>query len=231
MKVIRFTTEGLINSFRIPQTSAHQLTYLAPTKTNIVGMITSIMGKGEDYYYNLLKNIKVGVVPLQIDSLFTDAWTFRKWKESGSGRDILKREKLYKTRYVIYIACEEDLRAKIYDSIKNPLRIPSLGMDDEMVLIRDLTEIEMEKTEDNKIHSIFKFEEGMQFIPKFGGFKGMQIFPPRITTINLDFNVKKIPRKPEKFIQIVEFAGLYCELSSPQEFYFDHEKNYNVEIL
>lgn len=231
MKVVRFTTEGLINSFRVPQTSTHQLTYLAPTKTNIVGMITSIMGKGEDYYYQLLKNIKVGIIPVEIDSLFTDAWTFRKWKDAGSGRDILKREKLYKTKYVIYISCDDDLRAEIFDSLKNPLRIPSLGMDDELVLIRGVEEIEMEKVESDRVHSIFQFCEEMSFTPIFGEFKGMQIFPPRITTINLDFNTKKVPRKPEKFIQIVEFAGLYCELDSKKMFFVDPEKKYNVEML
>jgi len=64
MKAVRFTAEGLINSFRIPQTSAHQLTYLVPTKTQIAGLLASIMGKGEADYYDLLRRIKVGIIPL-----------------------------------------------------------------------------------------------------------------------------------------------------------------------
>lgn len=118
MKAVRFTAEGLINSFRIPQTSAHQLTYLVPTKTQIAGLLASIMGKGEADYYDLLRRIKVGIIPFKLDSLFTDAWTFRKWKEAGSGRDILTREKLYKSEYVVYVSGEDSLLKEILNSLK-----------------------------------------------------------------------------------------------------------------
>lgn len=231
MKAVRFTAEGLINSFRIPQTSAHQLTYFAPTKTQIAGLIASIMGKGEADYYNLLRKIKIGIYPLKVDSLFTDAWTFRKWKEAGSGRDILTREKLYKTEYLVYISGEDNILTEITNALKNPLRIPSLGMDDELVILKDIKEIEMLKREDNRVHSIFKFEEGMEFSPKFNASKGIQCFPPRIVTINLDFNENETPRKPKQFIQLVEFAGLYCELSTPKTLYSDEEYNWNIEML
>lgn len=229
MKAVRFTAEGLINSFRIPQTSAHQLTYLVPTKTQIVGLLASITGKGEADYYALLRKIKVGIIPLKVDSLFTDAWTFRKWKEAGSGRDILTREKLYKSEYVVYISGNNNDLIEIINSLKNPLRIPSLGMDDELILIKDVKEIVMDEGENTQIHSIFKFEEGMQY--KFNGASRMQIFPPRIVTVNLDFNENEIPRKPKKFIQLVEFAGLCCELNSPKTIYTDEEHDWNVEML
>lgn len=231
MKAVKFTAEGLINSFRIPQTSAHQLTYLAPTKTQVVGLLTSIMGKGEADYYALLKNIKVGILPLKVDSLFTDAWTFRKWKVAGSGRDILTREKLYKTEYLFYVSSEEKLLKEIIDSLKNPLRIPSLGMDDELILIKDVNEIWLNKEEKKLVHSVFKFEEGMTFSPKFSGTRGAQFFPPRIVTVNLDFNENEIPRKPHSFIQLVEFAGLCCELDSFKTLYTDEEINCNIDLL
>lgn len=231
MKAVRFTAEGLINSFRIPQTSAHQLTYLVPTKTQITGLIASIMGKGEVDYYNLLRKIKVGIVPLKVDSLFTDAWTFRKWKEAGSGRDILTREKLYKSEYMVYISGDDGALSEIINALKNPLRIPSLGMDDELVLIKDVKEITLDERKNEHVHSIFRFQEGMRYFPKFNGASGMQIFPPRTVTVNLDFNENEIPRKPERFIQLVEFVGLYCELNSPMILYSDIEHNWNVEML
>lgn len=231
MKAVKFTAEGLINSFRIPQTSAHQLTYLVPTKTQIAGLITSIMGKCEMDYYNLLRKIKVGIVPLKLDSLFTDAWTFRKWKEAGSGRDILTREKLYKSEYVVYIAGEDELLLEIINALKKPLRIPCLGMDDDLVVIRDIKEILMDKRETNRIHSIFSFQEGMQYFPRFDISRSMQIFPPRIVTVNLDFNENEIPRKPKNFIQLVEFAGLCCEVNPIKTLYTDEEQNWNIEML
>lgn len=231
MKAVRFTAEGLINSFRIPQTSAHQLTYLVPTKTQITGLLTSIMGKGESDYYDLLRKIKVGIIPYKLDSMFTDAWTFRKWKESGSGRDILTREKLYKAEYVVYISGEDGLLSEIINSLKNPLRIPSLGMDDELIIIRDVNELDMKKREINRVDSTFRLEEDLKFSPKFTATKGMQFFPPRIVTVNLDFNENEIPRKPKQFIQLVEFAGLYCELTTPKSLYIDDEHNWNIEML
>jgi len=231
MKAVRFTAEGLINSFRIPQTSAHQLTYLVPTKTQIAGLLASIMGKGEADYYDLLRRIKVGIIPFKLDSLFTDAWTFRKWKEAGSGRDILTREKLYKSEYVVYVSGEDSLLKEILNSLKNPLRIPSLGMDDELIVIRDVKELHMQEMENSRVDSIFILEEGMQFSPKFTTTKGMQFFPPRIVTTNLDFNENEIPRKPRQFIQLVEFAGLYCELTTSKSLYIDDEHNWNIEML
>lgn len=231
MKVVRFTLEGSINSFRIPQTSAYQLTYLAPTKTQIVGMLSSIMGKGENDYYELLKNLNIGIIPKQVDSLFTDDWTFRKWKTAGSGRDILRREKLYKTIYLVYVSAENLIMEEILNALKNPKRIPSIGMDDELVLIKDIKEILMEKDEKIIVHSVFQFEEGMIFKPKFNKMPGIQVFPPRVVTTNLEFDNNIIPRKPKNFVQIVEFVGICCELDSKKTLYVDQENNLNVDML
>lgn len=231
MKVVRFTLEGFMNSFRIPQTSAYQLTYLAPTKTQIVGMLTSIMGKGENDYYELLRNLTVGIIAEQVDSLFTDDWTFRKWKTSGSGRDILRREKLYKTIYIVYVFSEDLILKEIHNALNNPKRVPSMGLDDELILIKDVKEISLEKDEKINVHSIFQFEEGMIFKPKINKMPGIQIFPPRVVTTNLQFDNNVVPRKPMNFIQIVEFVGMYCELESKKTLYVDHEKNYNVDML
>jgi len=232
MDAVRFIVEGFINSFRIPQTSVYQLTYLAPTKTQIAGMLTNIMGKNEKNYYDILRKIKIGILPLNINSIFTDAWTFRKWKHAGSGRDILNREKLYKSNYLIYISAENSLLDELLHFLKNPARIPSLGMDDEMIIIKDVEKITLEQKEDTVVHSVFRFEENMEFIPKFAKIeRNMEIFPPRIVTINRDFDENKIPRKPKEFIQVVEFSGAYCEINVPKTFCLDQEKNYNIELI
>lgn len=231
MNVVRFTLEGSMNSFRIPQTSAYQLTYLVPTKTQIAGMLTSIMGKCENEYYELLRKINVGIIPKQVDSLFTDDWTFRKWKIAGSGRDILRREKLYKSIYIVYVFAENIIMDEIVNSLKNPQRIPSLGQDDELVLIKDIKEISMEQYEKTIVHSVFQFEEGMIFRPNFNKMPGIQIFPPRVVTTNLEFDNNQIPRRPINFIQIVEFVGVSCELDSKKTLYIDEEKHFNVDML
>lgn len=104
-------------------------------------------------------------------------------------------------------------------------------MDDELIVIRDVKELHMQEMENSRVDSIFILEEGMQFSPKFTTTKGMQFFPPRIVTTNLDFNENEIPRKPRQFIQLVEFAGLYCELTTSKSLYIDDEHNWNIEML
>nr|WP_148217897.1 CRISPR-associated protein Cas5 [Methanothermus fervidus] len=138
MEAVRFIVEGLINSFRMPQTSIYQLTCLAPTKTQVVGMLTNIMGKNERDYYALLDKVQVGIIPVYINSIFNDAWTFKKWKSAGAGRDILQHEKIYRGKYLIYVSAEDShLLEKMMEFLMYPSRVPSLGMDDEMVIIRE----------------------------------------------------------------------------------------------
>lgn len=232
MDAVRFIVEGLINSFRIPQTSVHQLTYLAPTKTQVVGMLTNIMGKNERDYYTLLDKLGIGIVPLHINSIFNDAWTFKKWKSSGAGRDILQRERIYMGKFLIYVLTQDShLLDDVMRSLKYPSRVPSLGMDDEMVIIREPQKITMESREESTVHSVFTLEEGMKFRYQPLATKVSNLFPPRVISVNLNFNNNVTPRKPTKFAQIVEFAGLSCEMSRNKDLYIDEEYHYNIEFL
>lgn len=232
MEAVRFIVEGLINSFRMPQTSIYQLTYLAPTKTQVVGMLTNIMGKNERDYYALLDKVRVGIIPVYINSIFNDAWTFKKWKSAGAGRDILQREKIYRGKYLIYVSAEDPhLLEKMMEFLMYPSRVPSLGMDDEMVIIREPKKITVEPKNDTIVHSVFTLEEGMDF--RYCPLKtdNSNLFPPRIISVNLNFNRNVIPRKPTKFVQIVEFVGLQCKLNRNKDLYFDEDYHYNIEFL
>ncbi|MBE2900304.1 hypothetical protein DNK57_05735 [Methanothermobacter thermautotrophicus] len=232
MEAVRFIIEGLINSFRIPQTSVYQLTYLAPTKTQVVGMLTNIMGKNEGDYYALLDKLRIGIVPLYINSIFNDAWTFKKWKSSGAGRDILQRERIYMGKFLIYVVTEDsNLLGEIMDYLMCPSRVPSLGMDDELVIIREPKRITMESRKSETVHSLFTLEEGMNFKYHPLTTEISNLFPPRIISVNLNFNKNVTPRKPTRFVQIVEFAGLSCELNRNKDLYFDKERQYNIEFL
>jgi CRISPR-associated protein Cas5t len=230
MKAVRFIAEGLINSFRMPQTSVFQLTYLAPTKTQVAGFLANIMGKTEEEYYQLLDDIKVGIVPLYIESIFNDAWTFKKWKASGAGRDILQREKIYRGKFLIYTSAEEPLLGDIMKFLRYPSRIPSLGMDDELVLIRDIKKIEMEPKDDSVVHSVFTYNEGMkyEYCPKGDN---VPLFPPRIITVNLNFDRKVTPRKPTDFVQVVESLGFEFDVRENKRVHLDREYAYNVEMI
>ncbi len=231
IKALRFDAEGFINSFRSPKTAVYQLTGLVPTKTNIVGMLTNISGKTEKDYYEMLKYIKVGVVPINIDSLFVDLWRFKKLKEANYGVGVLKREKLYLPEYCIYILTNNAIKDDFLDCLKFPKRIPSLGMDDELVKIKNVVEIEMDKVvneeESKKVHSVFIYDPKNKI--KYSRVTD-KFWAPRFTSMNLYFE-NEIPRTPKSVVQIVEFCGLKFELENPIDVYLDKEKNYNIQFI
>jgi len=159
MKVIRFKTEGILNSFRVPLFKTYHRTFLAPTKTNIIGMITNIMGKSERWYYETLNEnqIKVSVVINNIEGKTKDLWAYKTYKNKNDGRSIIRRDRLYKAIYTIYLLIEsEELFKEILNALKFPKGIPSLGLDDEIIKISDIEDkIQMNLNKSEYINSVF----------------------------------------------------------------------------
>ena len=159
MNVIRFKTEGILNSFRIPLFKTYHRTFLAPTKTNIIGMITNIMGKPERWYYKSLseKLIKVSVVINNIGGKTKDLWAYKTYKKKNDGRSIIRRDRLYKAIYTIYLLIgSEELFKEILIALKFPESIPSLGLDDEIIKISEIEDkIEMSPNNSGYINSVF----------------------------------------------------------------------------
>lgn len=90
----------------------------------------------------------------------------------------------------------------------------------------------MEPKNDTIVHSVFTLEEGMEFRYCPLRTDNSNLFPPRIISVNLNFNKNVIPRKPTKFVQIVEFVGLQCKLyNRNKDLYFDEDYHYNIEFL
>lgn len=231
IKALRFEVEGFVNSFRISQTAVYQLTHLVPTKTNIVGMLTNISGKTEKDYYSMLRSVKVGIVPINIDSLFVDLWRFKKLKTGNRGVGVLKREKLHLPKYLIYIVTNKGRNEEFLDCLKFPKRIPSLGMDDELIEIKNPVEIEMEKItneeESKKVDSIFVYDPKNKI--KYTSIAD-NFWAPRFTSMNLNFE-NEIPRRPKDIVQIVEFCGLKFELDIPIEVYLDKDKDKSIQFI
>lgn len=159
MNVIRFKAEGILNSFRVPLFKTYHRTFLAPTKTNIIGMITNIMGKSERWYYETLnKNrIKVSVVINNIEGKTKDLWAYKVYKDKNDGRSIIRRDRLYKAIYSIYLLIDsEELFKEILIALKFPKSIPSLGLDDELVKIYEIeNKIQMSENKSGHINSVF----------------------------------------------------------------------------
>jgi len=159
MNVIRFKAEGILNSFRVPLFKTYHRTFLSPTKTNIIGMITNIMGKSEKWYYKALKEnqVKVSVIIDNIEGKTKDLWAYKVYKDKNNGRSIIRRDKLYKAVYTIYLLIEPEILFKeILIALKFPKNIPSLGLDDEIIKISEVEgKIQMNENKSGHINSVF----------------------------------------------------------------------------
>ncbi len=159
MNVIRFKAEGILNSFRVPLFKTYHRTFLAPTKTNIIGMITNIMGKPERWYYETLNKdkIKVSVIINNIEGKTKDFWAYKVYKDKNDGRSIIRRDRLYKAIYTIYLLIDsEELFEEILIALKFPKNIPSLGLDDELIKISEIeNKIQISENKSGYINSVF----------------------------------------------------------------------------
>jgi len=228
--IIKFYAEGLVNSFRIPQTAVYQNTELCPKKTHISGLLSNILGKNEEFYYKiLLPSIKIGVIPINLEGIFVDLWQFKKWKASNiGGRAVVKREKLFQVNYEIFISLDRPsdatLLKEIYKSLKYPKRPPSLGMDDELIKISHVKEIDKWKeiSKPEKIDSIFPLYEDLEYdFYLFENSKNRLIIPPRIINVNLLYEYS-IPRIPKLYLDMVEFFNGYCKIKNfPEKYPFE----------
>ena len=209
MEAIRFTAEGMVNSFRRIETASFQNTELTPKKTHISGLLTNIMGKTEKFYYSFLPKLKVAILPMEIDDIFVDMWQYKKWKSSNYGRAVVNREKLYRAKYEIYIVVPDELKEEVFTALLYPQRPPSLGMDDELITISGVKYTELSELNKEKIsvHSIFPEDwvTNYSFHPEKNGV----IIPPRTAVSNLEFEMGP-PRKAKEVLRIVEFFGGYC---------------------
>jgi len=161
MRVIRFSVEGLVNSYRVPFFRNYHKTFLAPPKTTIIGMLVNIMRESEGKYYNILEDnsIKVSVLIESIEGRLKDLWAYKVLEDSNNGRSVIRRDKLYKPVYTIYLKIEDqDLFENVLDSLKSPKSIPSLGLDDEIVKIFDIETRELSNNNSNIINSVFMDE-------------------------------------------------------------------------
>ncbi len=159
MKVIRFEIEGFLNSFRIPFFRTYHKTFLAPPKTTIIGLLCNISLKSQKEFFEILDKelIDISIVIDTIEGKAKDLWSYKTLKKDKiRGKSVIRRDKLYLPRYIVYLKIEEKvLYNEILSSLKKPQNIPSLGLDDELVVIKNITEIELGKNTTNRINSVF----------------------------------------------------------------------------
>jgi len=217
MKTVKwmvFKVEWILNSFRQIDFKTYHKTYLVPTKWNILGMLTSVCGENEKFYYDLVnKKIDVQIKILNIWWFTKDLWHIKNLKHKEWS--IIRRERIYNPIYEIEIIIEDEkLLWKFLDWLKNPKRIPSLWLNDEIVKIFDIKIKNFVLEEVKEIDKIIFMKEVKDF--SFNPFKGYFFQAPKLNRINESWEVswnkewlfdteKRSIRKPVGNLYFIDF--------------------------
>jgi len=231
MKVIRFGVEGLINSFRIPFFRTYHKSFLAPPKTTVIGMLCNISLKSQKEFFSILENelIKISVVINSIEGKGKDLWSYKTIDKKNRGKSVIRRDKLFIADYTVYLKIEDKiLYQDILESLYVPKNIPSLGLDDELIIIRDVEEITLVSNESNQINSIFldKGVEYKAFIRNISQAIELPISNVSPTKfLGFDKKEKRISREVKEEFKQVEFINCDIEFQDEIESFQDDMLN------
>jgi len=235
MKVIRFEVEGALNSYRVPYFRKYHKTFLAPPKTTIIGLLCNISLKTQKDFFEILNNdlVKVSVVIDEIKGKAKDLWRYKTLKspQSGKRRDssIIRRDKLFLPKYTIYLFSKNaKLLEEFEGALKYPQNIPSLGLDDELIVIKNTKSVELIENDSKRINSVFmgkeiEYKVFVKDINKFIEIPTLNLVPTKFIAFNKGKRISK--QKQEELFQI-EF--LNCEVEVDMKSYFDKEKNNRI---
>ena len=226
MKVVRFEIEGLFNSFRIPFFKSYHKSFLAPPKSTIIGLLCNIANKNSSEFLDILNNdlISVSVVILDIKGKVKDLWSYKTFEKKNRGKSIVRRDKLFKPYYVVYLNIkEEKLKEELVVALNKPKNIPSLGLDDELVVLKNVKEIELIENATNTIDSIHLSNEANYKILIKDITKVVEL--PTFYEVPTKFKLNKTKEIIESKKQI-EF--LNCQIEVDIESFLDKEKNLRV---
>jgi len=216
MRVIRFEVEGLLNSFRIPFFRTYHKSFLAPPKTTLIGMLCNISLKSQKSFFEILDKemIEISVIINHIEGRGKDLWSYKTIDKKNRGKSVVRRDKLFIPSYTIYLKIEDkELYQEILESLKSPKNTPSLGLDDELIIIKNIVEVDLFSNNENKINSVFldKDIEYKAFAKDIT--KAIELPISNITAtkfVGFDKKEKRISREATEEFRQVEFIN--CEI-------------------
>ena len=231
MRVIRFEVVGLMNSFRIPFFRTYHKSFLAPPKTTVIGMLCNISLKSQKEFFEILESemIEVSVVINSIEGRGKDLWSYKTIDKKNRGKSVIRRDKLFIPNYTIYLKIEdESLYQEILDALKAPLNIPSLGLDDELITIRDIEEVDLTDNKSNRIDSLF-LDKGIEykaFVKELSSTIELPMSNVTATKFKgFDKKEKRISREPTEEFRQVEFINCEIEFQNEVKSFVDNELN------
>jgi CRISPR-associated protein Cas5t len=229
MKIIRFKTKGLLNSFRIPFFRTYHKSFLAPPKTTVIGMLCNISLKSQKEYFEILDKelIELAVVIDEIKGKIKDLWSYKTLDKKNRGKSVVRRDKLYIPSYTIYLKINEQaLYQEILMCLKKPKSIPSLGLDDELITISDVAEIDLKDNINNKIDSVFldkniPYKAFIKDITQVVELPTANLTPTKF--IGFDKKNKRIAREVKKEFRQVEYINCEIEFQNDVKSFIDNE--------
>jgi CRISPR-associated protein Cas5t len=234
MKVIRFRVEGFFNSFRIPFFRTYHKSFLAPPKTTVIGMLCNISLKSQKEFFEILDKdmIEVSVVIEKVLGKSKDLWSYKTIDKKNRGKSVIRRDKLFMPSYTIYLTIkDEKLYQEILENLKEPKNIPSLGLDDELVVIESVEEIDIDINKTNRVDSVF-LDKGISYKAYVKDISKVIEMPiSNITAtkfIGYDKKDKRISREVKEEFSQIEFINCEIEFQKPVDTFLDRELNHRL---
>ena len=172
MKALRFRLSGKTGFFKQPDVNTYlYYTYGQIHRIALLGLLGAIVGykgyneKGREKYpefYKKLKDLKISIVSEGNDGIFdkklqifNNSTAFASNKEGGNL--IVKQVWLENPSWLIYIFLDNDQSKLIKEYIldKKTIFTPYLGTNDHMANISDCKIVDIEKSDENIIDSLF----------------------------------------------------------------------------
>jgi CRISPR-associated protein Cas5t len=234
MRVIRFRVDGLLNSFRVPFFRSYHKSFLAPPKSTIIGMLCNISLKSQEEFFEILDSDSIGV-SVVIDKIVgrgKDLWSYKTIATKNRGKSVIRRDKLFQASYYIYLSISDEvLYNDIFNSLKEPKSIPSLGLDDELVEISDVVSLDIQECSDNSIESVF-LDKGVEYkVYIKDRSKPIEMPVAHISPLKFiafDKNGKFISREVKKESAQVEFINCIIEFQDDIVSFKDVELEQNM---
>ncbi len=230
MQAIRFEIEGLLNSFRVPFFRTYHKTFLAPPKTTVIGLLCNISLKSQKEFFEILNQelIDVSVVINEIGGRTKDLWSYKTLEKGNMGKSVIRRDKLFLSKYTVYLSIKnKTLFDEIYSALMSPKNTPALGLDDELIVIKNATILDaLVPNSTKRINSVFlnKAYSYKAFIKDIT--QPLELPTPNLTPIKFNAFDKKgmrVSKEIKEEYPQVEFINCEIELQDVTS-YVDEEK-------
>lgn len=251
MKFLRIKCAGCLNSFRQPDFHTYHKTLPLPPKTTVAGMIGSAMGVSpERVNIEWLQNnrFQMGIVGKN-NGKANDLWQIRKYeskqiKAYQNGTEsapyktaVIVRELLYASEFVLYLHFEDEKDYELVCSkFQNPEWAISLGREDELVLIKEIQQMNLEEKTNisfcNTVLPIDFTKTSYEIVLNSQNTPGNLLDEaPKSVKLPMTFSYNDDGAREAKEYQIFSFIYNLPIKPKDSEGFYDEELNYSFQIF